>query len=74
MSAPAHIITESNQPELFLDYRDGEFSVYLPSGDVLSDLVAAHDKNPAVAFLGDQAVRLNQEKFSQPGADEGRST
>lgn len=47
-------------PELVFDTRDGEWSVLLPSGEMLSDLAACLSFQPAdVRALGNDAHRLN---------------
>lgn len=55
---PAHVFT-SEDPELFFDHRDGEYSVMLPSGECLADMVASDWPDPRVQLLGEQAIRLN---------------
>lgn len=49
---------------IFFDVRDEEFSVVKYTHDIyaeiLSDLAAAHDDDPEIRQLGEEAVRKNQ--------------
>lgn len=47
---------------LFLDPRDGEWSVQTADGEILSDLVALGANSGEIRSLGEQAYSLNTDK------------